>query len=124
MGAHDDMADWLESARRRTLALVEDWPPEARLGPKLAIVNPALWELGHVGWFQEQWILRHGAGRAPLRADADALYDSSAVPHDTRWDLPLPSWEATLAYLAAVLARSIAAAGDVDPYFVRLAALH
>ncbi len=27
----------------------------------------------------------------PLRGDADALYDSSAVSHATRWDLPLPS---------------------------------
>jgi iron(II)-dependent oxidoreductase len=26
---------------------------ERLLGPKLAIVNPPLWELGHVAWFQE-----------------------------------------------------------------------
>ncbi len=115
---------WLESARARTLALVEDWPPAARLGPQLAIVNPALWELGHVGWFEERWILRHAAARPPLRADADALYDSSAVPHDQRWHLPLPAWEATLDYLVDVHARSLAAARTVDPYFPRLAALH
>ena len=30
------------------------------LGPKLAIVNPPLWELGHVAWFQERWCLRWG----------------------------------------------------------------
>ena len=26
-------------------------------------VNPPLWEIGHVGWFQERWCLRHGPGR-------------------------------------------------------------
>ena len=30
------------------------------LGPKLAIVNPPLWEIGHVAWFQERWCLRTG----------------------------------------------------------------
>jgi iron(II)-dependent oxidoreductase len=120
----DDIAAWLEDARARTLALVRDWPASARLGPRLAIVNPPLWELGHLGWFQELWILRHAAGHEPLRSDGDALYDSSAVPHDVRWDLPLPSWEATLGYLADVQARALAAAREVDPYFPRLSAVH
>jgi iron(II)-dependent oxidoreductase len=120
----DDVVAWLEGARIRTLALVGDWPPAQRLGPKLAIVNPVLWEVGHVGWFEERWILRHAAGRAPLRPDGDALYDSSTVPHDARWELPLPRWEATLQYLAEVLARSLEVARRVDPYFARLAALH
>ena len=35
-------------------------------------------------------MLRHAAGRAPLRADGDALYDSAAIPHDTRWDAAAP----------------------------------
>ncbi len=124
MPPSDDVIAWLESARARTLGLVEDWPSAARLGPRLAVVNPALWELGHVGWFEERWILRHAAARPPLRADSDALYDSSAVPHDHRWDLALPSWEATLDYLADVRVRSLVAARTVDPYFPRLAALH
>lgn len=124
MDPRGEVIAWLERARARTLALVQDWPAAARIGPKLAIVNPALWELGHVGWFEERWILRHAAGSAPLRADADALYDSSAVPHDDRWELPLPTWEATLEYLSDVRARSLAVAPHVDAYFPRLAALH
>ena len=27
--------------------------------PLLATINPPLWELGHVGWFQEWWIGRN-----------------------------------------------------------------
>src|SRR5687768_7864686 len=75
------------------------------LGPKLPIVNPPLWELGHVAWFQECWCLRDGdhvKNRSILKG-ADALYDSAKVAHDTRWALPLPDLKATLAYQAEVL---------------------
>jgi iron(II)-dependent oxidoreductase len=122
----EELATWTADARRRTLDLVADLTGDRLLGPRLAIVNPPLWELGHVGWFQERWVLRHAAGRPPLRADGDALYDSSAVPHDVRWDLPLPSLADTLAYLAAIEEQvlEIVAAGAADPYFVRLAVFH
>jgi iron(II)-dependent oxidoreductase len=76
------------------------------LGPKLAIVNPPLWEIGHVAWFQERWCLRTGpAGEfaESMLEGADALYDSSAVAHDARWDLPLPDLAATRAYAESVL---------------------
>src|SRR3546814_19122695 len=53
------------------------------------------------------------------------------VPHDTRWDLPLPDRAATLAYMAAVedalvarLARHGGIADAVDSYFYRLTAFH
>ncbi|MDP3168853.1 MAG: hypothetical protein Q8M91_00780, partial [Polaromonas sp.] len=26
--------------------------------PRLPVINPPLWEVGHVGWFQEWWIGR------------------------------------------------------------------
>ncbi len=81
----------LTDARRRTLELVSDLADAQLLGPKLSIVNPLRWELGHVARFHEKWILRHVLGRAPMRVDGDALYDSAAVPHASRWRLPLPS---------------------------------
>src|SRR5437773_4741436 len=96
------LAKWVEDARQRTFQLVEDLSDEQLLGPRLAIVNPLLWEIGHVAWFQEKWILRHAGGQQPIRADADLLYDSAAVPHDTRWDLPLPARSDTLAYMQEV----------------------
>jgi len=101
------LAGWVADARTRTLALVDDLGDEQMMGPRLAIINPLLWEIGHVAWFQEKWVLRHVLGRAALRADADCLYDSSAIPHDTRWDLPLPSRRDTYAYLAEVRDRLV-----------------
>ena len=119
----------LADARRRTLDLVSDLSDEQLLGPKLAIINPLIWEIGHVAWFQERWVLRHACGRAPVRADGDALYDSSAVAHHTRWDLPLPSRARTLDYMARILdlvQETLARRGD-DPkvlYFATYALFH
>src|SRR5262245_16435356 len=85
-----ELAAWVRDARARTLALVADLSDEQLLGPRLAIVNPLLWEIGHVAWFQEKWALRR-ASQPSVRANADSLYDSAAIAHDTRWDLGLPS---------------------------------
>ncbi len=142
------LADALCESRARTLALFTAC--EAALGPALAVpcapeLNPPLWELGHIGWFADWWIARHpqrargltaepDAPRLPARqsargVDADALYDSSRVPHDTRWHLPLPDAQATRAELADSLHQTLtllqdAADDDTGLYLFRLALLH
>ncbi|MDB5216039.1 MAG: hypothetical protein JWO86_3966 [Myxococcaceae bacterium] len=120
-----DIAEALRDARKRTLELAVDLDDAQWLGPKLPIVNPLLWELGHVAWFQEWWTLRHARGRAPILASADALYDSSRVAHGTRWDLALPDRLATLAFMEETLARSLEALADGgQTYFHELALFH
>ena len=96
------LAAWVTDAGRRTLDLVADLTDAQLLGPRLPTINPPLWELGHLGWFMEKWVLRDGGKRPSLRADADALYDSAAIPHAVRWDLPFPSRAATFDYLRQV----------------------
>ena len=119
------LATGLLDARARLLDLVLDLDDVAWMGPRLPIVNPLRWELGHIAWFQERWALRHARGAPPLRADGDALYDSSAVAHTRRWDLPLPDRAGTLAYLEAVLARTLEArTHPADDYFVALPLAH
>jgi len=119
----------LREARRRTLALVADLTDEQMMGSRLEIVNPLLWEIGHVAWFQEYWALRHLNGLSPILPNGDALYDSAKVAHETRWDIPLPSRTQTLAYLQDVLDRIIdrGAAKDADgkaAYFLTLGLFH
>lgn len=94
--------DWVKDAHERTIRLVDDLSDEQLMGKPLDIINPLLWEIGHVAWFHEIWLLRRTLGREPIRADADALYDSTAIPHDTRWDLPLPGRQQTYEYMRAV----------------------
>lgn len=126
-----DLAEALRDARRRTLELTEDLADDAWLGPMLAIVNPPLWEVAHVGYFQELWVLRRGRGEPALIPRADDLYDSARVAHDDRWDLPLLPRAEMADYIAEVLRRSLGALGPTgtlcttgDDYFHRLALFH
>src|SRR6185503_13055676 len=43
-------------ARRRTIELYADLSDPAMAVPYLRIINPPVWELGHVAWFQEHWV--------------------------------------------------------------------
>src|SRR6476660_8795820 len=85
-------------ARVRTLDLVSDLDDQQLIGPRLSIVNPLRWEIGHVAYFQEFWCLRHFQGEPPILTEGDDLYDSARVSHDTRWDLELPSRRETLEF--------------------------
>ena len=137
----------LLAVRRRTLDLADDF--RSALGPAYPGVpyatelNPPLWELGHVAWFQEWWIARNrelarGVACEPnhprgpsLVPKADAWYDSSRVAHRTRWELPLPDGDATREYLERTLSQTLAlldglpVEADHDSlYFFRLVVLH
>jgi iron(II)-dependent oxidoreductase len=125
----------LQSARQKTRAIVDDLGGEREFGPCLPIVNPPRWEVGHVAWFQEYWCLRRAerglyaqARSASILPNADALYNSATVPHDSRWGLPLPSFADTLAYREAVLSRVLErldrSPDEDDVYFARLAVRH
>lgn len=124
------LIELLRDARARTTAYTGDLDGERLFGPRLAIINPVLWEIGHLAWFQERWCLRYQGEGEPLAPSilegADALYDSSAVPNPARWDLPLPSLPATLGYMDAVLARVAEKIdrGQAGEYFVWLSLLH
>ena len=127
--ASSPIAKALRDARARTLAYVADLRDEQYVVPMLDVINPVLWELGHVGYFAEFWTLRQLHGRAPLVEGADRLYDSAKIPHDDRWTLPLPTRERTFAFLAQQLeemlerlpATDLAAA---DAYLHQLALHH
>ncbi len=127
----------LQEARARLLDLVADLDDEQMIGPRLAIVNPLRWEIAHVAFFQEFWLLRHLRGHEAIKPlpdlDSDKLYDSARVHHDTRWDLPLPSKRDTIAYTRRILDRVIEevnksaarnANGFDDAYFLELSLLH
>lgn len=138
------LATALRNSRARTLALLD--ADVAVLGTSLQVpfseqLNPPLWEAGHVGWFQDYWLARNqqrsrGIDAEPEHArppgrlpQADALYNSSRVPHATRWDLPLPDLAATRTYLNEGLAETLTLLAKTpeterDLYFFRLVLFH
>ncbi len=128
----DELRDGLADSQRRTMRIFDHFVALDVPMPKLAIVNPPLWELGHVAWFQEFWVHRRGDVASPSRMhQADALFNSSLVAHDTRWDLPLPSVPALRDYLCNVFEDTVQLLGKLPlrpdpaaPYFIQLALFH
>lgn len=135
-----ELAGALEDARDYTLALFDRFD-DAGLAdpvrvPPLAVVNPPLWELGHLAWFAEWYILRRATSSAPDAAEGHSLltkgddwFDSNTVPHDARWKLGLPSAGQIKTYCHEVLDRvldRLSQAGDDDDalYPYRLALAH
>jgi len=143
-GGRQALAAMLRQSRGDTLASFAAWE---RALPGLQVpqrpgLNPPVWELGHIGWFQAYWTIRNPQRRAGIHAHpaaprgpadpsgSDSLYDSSRVAHATRWSLPLPDADATRGQLArqleATLAGLAAEPDDRDDtlYFYRLTLLH
>jgi len=142
-GGRDALAQALRDSRADTLttfAAYERALPDLRV-PLREELNPPLWELGHIGWFQAWWLQRNPqrhlgvradpeAPRLPAEpADAEALYHSSRVAHDSRWSLPLPDAVVTREHLRRQLEATLALLSDTPEtdeglYFFRLALLH
>jgi iron(II)-dependent oxidoreductase len=124
----DRLGAALDEARARTLAIYSHLDLAALEVPCINIVNPPLWELSHIAWFQEFWCLRGGdASRPSMLAHADALFNSSTVPHDSRWTLDYPPAGALFAYMRDThhaVREALFAPGADDRYFFKLALLH
>lgn len=135
-----ELSSRLQAARAALLALAATLPEDGWLGPQAEHLNPPLWELGHVIWFQEHWCLRLKPGREPgdspllepleasLQPWADWLYNSSRIPHDARWRAPLAARDEALAWGEAVLrkvqARLDETAAPALHYFAELSLYH
>ncbi|WHZ11309.1 MAG: Serine/threonine kinase [Burkholderiaceae bacterium] len=133
-----ELAAALRDARAVTRVRVDDLSDEEWAMPLQPGVNPVAWELAHLAWFGEFWILRgphrrHADGlvyaeRATRIAGPDAHFDSARLAHDLRWTTPMPSRSEVAEMLDAQLAAclQVLPAGDDDAalYFHRLALFH
>jgi gamma-glutamyl hercynylcysteine S-oxide synthase len=140
------LARELARVRSLTLTLFEAYEAADALHvPQGNEFNPPLWELGHIGWFQQWWVGRNqqrhwGAACEPFHerlpcphliqaSHGDDWYNSSTVAHAKRWALPLLSAQKAKDYLQATLAQTLQCLGeagesDADLYFYRLVLLH
>lgn len=141
----DVLAGALQAGHTQLLALFDGF--ERALGPEGLqvsydpVLNLPLWELGHIGWFEEFWLSRNLDRLRGIDCDptlqrsasvltgADGFYDSSNVPHRQRWLLELPSLEATRDYLSRVRQSTLELLGqsgdrDDELYFFRLVLMH
>ena len=138
-GVHE-LTDALCDARQHTLALFGQFQAvgmdDSTRVPQLSIVNPPLWELGHLAWFAEWYLLRGAVSSAPDAAQrpsrlycADDFFNSNTVPHAARWTLDLPRAGALKVWCQDVLERCVdqlsrTADNDAALYPYRLVLAH
>ncbi len=97
------IADGLERARRRSLALTTDVLDTPELTAQHSpIMSPLVWDLAHVGNQEELWLVRDAGGLAPVRCDIDDLYDAFKHPRKDRPTLPLLDPAESRRYLGTV----------------------
>ncbi|NIO12122.1 MAG: ergothioneine biosynthesis protein EgtB [Deltaproteobacteria bacterium] len=124
-----ELADHVHETRKRTLELVSDLTDEHLVVPKIDILNPVIWELGHIAFFYDVFLLRNLETDEFLMSGAEKIYDSFRVDHSDRWDLPLPSRKETLDYMQRVMQRTVDRLGSRKPtpqetYLYLLTVLH
>jgi len=116
-------------ARRRTLDLVADLRDDQLEVPYLPMINPLRWELGHVAFFWDAFVL--GSLGAPERLidNGNETFNSFDVDHAERWHLPLGSRTEVLDYMQRVFDAALERLGSgdataIESYLYMLATQH
>ena len=91
----------LERARDETLKLLEPLDDDMLLAQVSPIMSPLVWDLAHIGWFEELWLLRRGGGEPALEG-FDDLYDAFRHERAERSSLPILKPAEARAYLESV----------------------
>ena len=101
------IAEALEEARGRTLALVEPLDDEQLNRIWSPILSPLAWDLGHIANFEELWLVQTIGGREPLHGELGRFYDAIENPRKIRGELPILRDEDLRSYMADVRARTL-----------------
>ena len=110
----------LQEIRDHTLSSFECYSSANKLIiPNKTGLNPPVWELGHVAWFQEYWVARNlqrsrglacdlsQPRKTSLLSEADAWFDSAKVAHSTRWELKYLTSQQCIQYAQESLAQTL-----------------
>ncbi len=140
------LEQWMLESRQITLGFLDTvrdcrsvWSTAPEMHPQ---INPPIWELGHVAWFEEYWITRNTARHMGVRIpteldrpasiwpDADPLFDSSRIAQSARGCLVFDDLDTIRDYLMQSHERARRCLRDDAPlrasecYFFQLALAH
>ncbi len=104
----------LDAVRRRSLDLLAPLSEDDIRRQHSPIMSPLVWDLAHVGNFEELWLVREVDGAAPLDPALDDIYDAFRHPRPNRPALPLLGPQASRSYLADVRNRALDALERTD----------
>ena len=112
----------LGATRSKTLSIVAALDHDGLHTQVHDFLSPVIWDVGHVGNFEELWLLRTLSNRPPRDQELDDLYDAFEQPRSGRGGLPLLAGDEAVAYLADVraevldLLRTLDLGPDAEPH--------
>ncbi len=109
------LAEALQHARDRTLALVARFDHGDLEAVQHPLMSPLDWDLGHIAAYEDLWLVhRHGGGDL-LRGDLAEVYDAFETPRAVRGEIPFLRGHDVFDYLDAVRARTWEVLDAVGP---------
>jgi iron(II)-dependent oxidoreductase len=97
----------LKRARDATLRVVDPLDDEQLAAQVSPIMSPLVWDLAHIGWFEELWLIRHLTDDEQSHERLDDLYDAFRHPRRERSELPILTPPVARAYLEGVRRRTL-----------------
>ena len=104
MDLKDRIAAELDESRGRSLALLAPHDEADLRRQHSPLMSPLVWDLAHVGNYEDQWLLR-ALGQPGVGAELDDVYDAFSHPRRDRPSLPMLGPDEARAYLEEVRAR-------------------
>ena len=106
MSTTEELARRLDASRARSLRLLEPLDDEALCAQHSPLMSPLVWDLAHVGNYEDLWLVRR-LGSAAVLAEIDELYDAFLQPRARRPALPLLSPSEARQYVGRVRGRAL-----------------
>jgi iron(II)-dependent oxidoreductase len=101
------VAAHLEYARARTLHLLDGFGDDDLSRQVSPLMSPLVWDLAHIGHYEELWLLRNLSGAPPTDAHFDDVYDAFKHPRRERPSLRILDSRGARGYLASVRSRAL-----------------
>src|SRR5919205_3675438 len=101
-GTKKELVRRLVEARERTRFLLEPVSEEDLVAQHDPIMSPLIWDYGHIGNYEELWLLQKAHGKILSKRELYDMYNASLHPREERPSLSLLDWASANRYLDAV----------------------
>src|ERR687890_2028410 len=108
------VVEGLTEARERTRLLLRGVSEEDLTTQQDPIMSPLIWDYGHIGNYEELWLLQKAHGKVLSKRELYDIYDASLHPREERPSLKLLDRKDAAVYLVAVSKAVLEALNDAD----------
>lgn len=114
MDLKEHAARQLEEARRRSLDLLDPVPQDDLMTQHSPLMSPLVWDLAHVGNYEEIWLLRTIAGLPAKAPQFDDVYDAFRHARHDRTRLKLLNPQQSRSYIGEIRGRVLDTLEDIE----------